>query len=108
MMLLAGASRTAVPVPPGCPAALPLAAPGAPKAPEAAEAAAGADAWPGAAAVATEPEAADELLALFAEHPAMNDPPASMVPPSTRPAVSVRRPVRLDRRFRLGFSAMPL
>jgi hypothetical protein len=104
MMLLAGASRTAVLVLPGCPAALPLAAPGAPKAAEAS----GAAAWPGAAAVATEPEAADELLALFAEHPAMNDPPASMVPPNTRPAVSVRRPVRLDRRFRLGFAAMPL
>lgn len=105
MMLLAGASRTAVPVLPGCPADLPLAAPGTPKAAEAAEPA---EAGAGAAAVATEPEAVDELLALFAEHPAMNDPPASMVPPSTRPAVSVRRPVRLDRRFGLGFSAMPL
>src|SRR6516162_6928418 len=95
MMSLAGASRAVVPVPADCPAAL-FSDPAAPT--PAAGAAAAAD---GTASACTADEAA--VLAELPEHPASSIPPASMAPPTARPAAAANRVrrVRADRRFKL-------
>jgi len=102
MMSLAGASRAVVPVLARCPAAL-LADPAAGAPP------AGAATAPDGTASAC---AADEPaeLAELAEHPASSIPPASMAPPTARPAAAPNRArrVRADRRFKLGVLNMPL
>src|SRR6266487_3774280 len=84
MMLLAGASRAVVPVPPR-PPVLPKAEPDAAALGGAVAAAAGPAARPSAC-----PAASDELAALFelAEHPARNMPPPSRTLPIMRPATT--------------------
>jgi hypothetical protein len=88
MMLLAGASRAVVPVPP-LPSVLPKAEPDA----SALGGAVAADAAPAACAPACPSAcraASDELAALFelAEHPARNMPPPSRTLPIMRPATT--------------------
>ena len=102
MMSLAGASRAVVPVLADCPAPLaerPAAAAADP---------AGGAATPAADGTAS-PCAAAEPAELL-EHPASKIPPASMAPPIARPAAAPNRvrPVRADRRFKLGVFNMPL
>jgi hypothetical protein len=99
MMSPAGAIRAAVPVPPFCPTAPPGAA----------LAGTGAAFPSPAAALPEEPDAADELDALPAEHPARNNPPASMAPPIPSPTAPNRaRLIREGRRFELSVFSMPL
>jgi hypothetical protein len=79
MMLLAGASRAVVPVPPWPPAL-----------PWAADLGAGAAGTAAFAAPAAPPAASDELAALLElpEHPARNMPPPSRTLPIMRPAMT--------------------
>jgi hypothetical protein len=101
MMSLAGASRAVVPVPADCPAAL-FSDPATPTP------AAGAAAADGTASACAADEAA--VLAELPEHPASSVPPASMAPPTARPAAAANRVrrVRSDRRFKLRVLNMPL
>src|SRR5580704_9440395 len=104
MMLLAGASRAVVPVPPGALRAAAL--------PAGASAGAG-TARPDAAAAAASDELAPLELApleLAAEHPARNMPPPSRTLPIVRPATTpcLVRPVRVWRRAKLRVFSMPL
>jgi hypothetical protein len=107
MMLLAGASRTVVPVSAWPPTAL-RAAPLPAAAAEAAGAAA--TAWP--AGPDSDFAAPDELalLELAAEHPARNMPPPSRTLPIMRSAMApcLVRPVRVWRRVKLRVFSMPL
>ena len=98
MMSLAGASRAVVPVPADCPAAL-FFDPAAPTPATAAD---------GTASACAADEAA--VLAELPEHPASSIPPASLAPPTARPAAAPNRArrVRADRRFKLGVVNMPL
>src|SRR5271165_1798492 len=106
MMLLAGASRAVVPVPPCPPGALLGAA-------LAAGACAAAAAPPAAVLAAPYDELALlelALLELAAEHPARNMPPPSRTLPIVRPATTpcLVRPVRVQRRVKLRVFSMPL
>jgi hypothetical protein len=106
MMLLAGASRTVVPVSAWPPAALRAA----PLPAGAAVAAGAATAWP--AGPDCDVAAPDELalLELAAEHPARNMPPPSRTLPIMRSAMApcLVRPVRVGRRVKLRVFSMPL
>ena len=102
MISLAGTSRAVVPVLAGCPAALCAD-------PAAATPLAGAATAADGTASACAADALAELEEL-PEHPASSNPPASMAPPTARPAAApnrVRR-VRADWRFKLGVLNMPL
>ena len=104
MMSLAGASRAVVPVLAECPAAL-FADPAAAATPPAG-AATGADDGAASACAADAAAELDELP----EHPASSIPPASMAPPTARPAAAPKRVrrIRADRRFKLGVLNMSL
>src|ERR1700688_731856 len=101
MISLPGASLAVVPAPAGCLVAL-FAAPEAGRP------------TPGAAASAVgaaTPAAEAAELAELPEHPARSIPPASMTPPTARPAAAALNRVRLvraDRRFKLSVFHMPV